>query len=502
MDIYLIVFLVLVVIGLSIIAYKKIYKNENFRVDVPPINPVNSASNFTIVKGVLTEFKGVDIFPIIVPQNVTSINSNVFSGRSIKEITLPNSITNIKYSTFEDCTSLISIILPNNLKSIEYWVFKRCTSLNSITLPDSLVSIGKEAFIFSGLRSITIPKNVTFIGDGAFNKCNNLNSINFGLNSTINNIGKDVFSFCIFDSITIPETVTSIGEKAFAYCPNLSSVNFGLKSKLNSIGDNVFNSCFNLSSITIPENVTSIGKNAFNLDLNTIIFNGDINKITFATSSYFFPLKNISIYSNNWDINKKNKVKTAFRFNLFFKQFMTISNPINTSLITLNIRNTIRIMFNISNITSSESSLIIGNNLFKSENNGYYPDIEFKFSTNLCTIIRYFNNNNNIIKATHTLPQPVIFLPNVSYKFTINLTNFTFPERTQIQNITGNTQLINKFCVIDMTAFNLNNKKLPPRTIINRQATWYDNMKLDNVVLNNTNSDANTQFTEFSLTTY
>ena len=73
--------------------------------------------------------------------------------------------------------TITSITLPEGLTSIEDEAFSGC-NLTSITIPESVISIGKSAFSgCSNLLSVIIPNGVTSIGSSAFYECSNLKSI-------------------------------------------------------------------------------------------------------------------------------------------------------------------------------------------------------------------------------------------------------------------------------------------------------------------------------------
>ena len=202
------------------------------------INTVNISNGITRIGDYA--FNGLGITSITIPDSVTSIGvdafyylktyslersiyinsfkkwceidfenyySNPMSGGSelylnnflIKEIKIPNNITNINDYTFCGCRSLTSVTIPDSVTSIGEGAFRNCKSLTSITIPDSVASIGDYTFAScTSLTSITIPDSVTSIGENAFYYCYSLKSI------------------------TIPDSVTSIGEDAFMYCYNLT----------------------------------------------------------------------------------------------------------------------------------------------------------------------------------------------------------------------------------------------------------------------------------------
>jgi len=48
---------------------------------------------------------------------------------SLKNITIPDSVTRIGFCAFADCESLTNITIPDNVTSIDYQAFAACKSL-------------------------------------------------------------------------------------------------------------------------------------------------------------------------------------------------------------------------------------------------------------------------------------------------------------------------------------------------------------------------------------
>jgi hypothetical protein len=73
-------------------------------------------------------------------------------------ITIPDTVTSIRYRAFSYCSSLASVNIPSGVTSIGNSAFSNCTSLASVAIPDSVTSIGDGAFSYcSSLASVGRP---------------------------------------------------------------------------------------------------------------------------------------------------------------------------------------------------------------------------------------------------------------------------------------------------------------------------------------------------------
>lgn len=115
---------------------------------------------------------------------------------SLKSIVLPDYMTELSDSYFEDCASLEDCILPAKLTKIGNNAFRGCVSLKKIDFPESLTSIMSCAFLnCKSLSSIKIPFRVTNIENGAFSECTNLKAFSLSDNENIY-IGGGCLSDC------------------------------------------------------------------------------------------------------------------------------------------------------------------------------------------------------------------------------------------------------------------------------------------------------------------
>jgi hypothetical protein len=61
-------------------------------------------------------------------------------------VTIPNSVTEIRQSTFKGCSSLTSVIIPNSVTTIGNYAFYDCSNLTSVTCTSEVLTLGFTVF--------------------------------------------------------------------------------------------------------------------------------------------------------------------------------------------------------------------------------------------------------------------------------------------------------------------------------------------------------------------
>lgn len=220
---------------------------------------------------------------ITIPDTIVEIRDSAFEFSKIESIVLSKNLTRIGKRAFKDAGNLRNIVLPDRLLYINDNAFENCDNLININLPNSLLSLGEFAFSYCDqLESITIPKYINFVPRYAFAGCRNLSTVNFheklitieegafidcyfksvDLPNSLLYIGASAFREChLLESINIPEGVINIESRAFEDCIRLKEIIF--PKKLLVLEERVFKGCSSLSAVIIPDTITKIENNAF-----------------------------------------------------------------------------------------------------------------------------------------------------------------------------------------------------------------------------------------------
>ena len=205
----------------------------------------------------------------IIPASVTSIGYSAFSNcTGLTEITIPAGVTSIGDWAFYDCSNLECIVVEAG--NTVYDSRENCnaiieTSTNTLVqgckntiIPEGVTSIGNSAFEdCTGLTEIAIPAGVTSISENAFNNCSGLASVTIAEGAIVKNLFRGCSNLA---TITVSEGATRIGFEAFKGLSSLTTVN--LPSSLQILEQGAF-SRTGLTEVVIPDGVTSIGAWAF-----------------------------------------------------------------------------------------------------------------------------------------------------------------------------------------------------------------------------------------------
>ena len=328
------------------------------------IYEINNDNNVTI-----TSVNAGNETDIVIPETipdvgtVTTIGSSAFryNCQNLESITLPDSITKIKYDAFRDCLSLKDINIPDKVEEIGENAFRNCPSLTGITLPPDITDIGIQAFQeCTSLKSIIIPSKVASASEWVFHGCTNLETIIFpynllsgiswwdlptttaqltytqdsttgdvavtfadnGAQTSVNIpanisggtvktvfISKDLSDSC---TVTVPAGAAKITyEKDANDKVTITKVEAGDQTSIEipgtidggtvtTIGEEAFKNCTTLTSITLPDSITSIGISAFMScsSLQNINIPKNVTSIGMGAFAFCHSLDKIELPSN------------------------------------------------------------------------------------------------------------------------------------------------------------------------------------------------------------
>ena len=212
-----------------------------------------------------------------------SISTKILFEKSVEEIIIPFSITNIRVSDLNNCIKLKNIIVDsknekyssedgvlfyNGNVGLELVRYPICNEMINYNIPNGVVVIGNSAFeSCKSLKSVTIPNSVVNILSNAFRYCYLLKSID--IPKKVKYIYNYTFQGCEeLKEITITNNIISIAEYAFDGCESLSIVYY--KGKKDDI-------IFNEDNITIGKKIITIGEYNNALKLANWVFIPTLN---------------------------------------------------------------------------------------------------------------------------------------------------------------------------------------------------------------------------------
>ena len=188
----------------------------------------------------------------VVPDTVTTIADSAFNNcQFLKTISIPNSVNQIGKGAFRYCHNLMAVAYNGSLSEINDETFYNCDNLQSFDLPNTVTRIGYRAFSCCyNLQSFNFSGALTRIDDYAFSGCNSLTNVY--LPDSITNMGYGVFNCCTsLSGVNIPASLVSIFSDTFSYCSSLTSI--FIPNTLINIESGAFMHCNNLESIIVEE---------------------------------------------------------------------------------------------------------------------------------------------------------------------------------------------------------------------------------------------------------
>ncbi len=190
----------------------------------------------TIGLTTVTGLNGLEyLHTVVLPETgeMTSIGPEAFKNCiSLREINIPNGVTEIKYSAFYHVESLKKIHFPITLETIESNAFEG-TGITEANL-ENVKDFGYASFRDTDLVKIELNSAIT-ISEYAFSDNVSLIDIKFGDNLT--SIDRESFRACSVSEIHLPNKLKDLGNYAFEYCYSLKLIEFGNNNNIHLNGD-------------------------------------------------------------------------------------------------------------------------------------------------------------------------------------------------------------------------------------------------------------------------
>lgn len=178
-------------IGVDVLHNTPDISRVNYQGDIKDYIGLFSTNPGELWKSIDLYLNGTLLEEVVVDEGVTTLN-NAFKGvKSLKKVTLPNSMTEINEKEFFECSNLNTIIFGNNVQKIGENAFAS-SGITELILPDSVEILDASAFNYcKNLTKVVLSKNLLSIGDFCFYGCGKLQSVE--MYNKITYIGRDSF---------------------------------------------------------------------------------------------------------------------------------------------------------------------------------------------------------------------------------------------------------------------------------------------------------------------
>ena len=485
-----------------------------------------------------------------IPDGVDVIPRSAFAGSNISRIIIPESVTTIESEAFANCFNLTSVVFSNPTAKGQLTIgsraFMNCTSLTAITFPsrltdislnrinssitagsaidsvDDAISYSDDAFLVDedAYDAVLTAVNVTDGGaysstDGILYKGNTLVYYpaakpmpeNFAIPTSVNTIGEGAFAGTYANgNIVIPSRITSIGDFAFAGS-YISSVTFegDISARAMTIGDYAFLDCSSLETVSFADgsNVTSLGRGAF-------MSTGNLASITIpATMQYIDDYAFADDDAKNFEITFAT-VAGGSQAELEFGTNVFLNLEIDTLTIPSHARITASFFdgLSVGNIVADNNSTLRteGDALYLMDGENYDTLIKYTGTATEYTILegtrniadRVFEGNETI---THVvIPASVNSIGSYAFSGAYNLTNIEFTGESSETLTIGDHAFYEMFD--DWNEVGIASITLPDRPIVIGEYAFASNGMLVRMDLGGTTTIGNYAFSESGAPSY
>jgi hypothetical protein len=394
----------------------------------------SGSNNITITKFNPSTYN----MPFVIPEtidgyNVVSIygyNESIstdyfgaFEGASLSSITIPASVTLIRFDSFIHCQNLNEVIFMGNIPEIESKAFLDIKQSANAYYISNTNNINTSTFSSLNFKSLyTIQNNGTITSfnlttyEGLLDIPNKLDAV------VVRSIGPNAFRNCTaITSVIVPNSTISIAPNAFDGCSNLLTAN--VPSALIN----------NLLIANVPSALISTGK--VNVG-NGKPFYGTIG-VTIVEYILFQGTLSLSGVSTTINLSKASLaiIKGYSRIaDNTFKNITTLTSVTISDSVTSIGNSAFEGCTGLSDITFAAGSKLttIGNNAFKGTNLSsiYIPNIVTTIGTDA------FLNCTNLTSIV--IPNSVTDIDSNAFDNCIGLLSVTFESESKLKNIPSN----------------------------------------------------------------
>ena len=233
---------------------------------------------------------------VTIPSKVTLLAEKLFFDSGVKEVVLPDGITEIGSRVFEGCIKLEKMNWPAGIPVVPQNAFKYCIALTEVKLNEGVTTIDTQAFDnCSSLKTLIFPSTLSKIGKDAFGGCVKLEAADLGktkltelpervfngctalstvtLPTTIQLLNVRAFSGSAIKSLIGPESLKKVGELAFDGCAELETLDL---QYVQEFAANAVRNCPKLTKLDISNKITAVTDHSFvtNKVEKTVTFHG------------------------------------------------------------------------------------------------------------------------------------------------------------------------------------------------------------------------------------
>jgi len=192
---------------------------------LPVVEVANAENNF--LSSTIYIFKGAYYTYIRLPLYLERLNAGFLNYTELREIALPETLTEIGVKAFYGCTQLVSLSFPEALTEIGCNAFYGCTQLASLNFPKALERIDGRAlegtaWLASRPDGLIIINNILYGYKG-----DKSHFYELVVPDGIEKIAPYAFyEYGVLTSVTLNIGLLEVGEVAFFKCSSLTSVFF------------------------------------------------------------------------------------------------------------------------------------------------------------------------------------------------------------------------------------------------------------------------------------